>query len=275
LKILHIWDQAGVACVLSKYQRRQGHFVKILKRSGYDPFAIFGFYNEPLIYTDGKKFLQLAIKEAKDYDIIHIHSLFKIIPELRRQYNDKALILHYHGSEIRGKDVDSVRLEAEHRSDTILVSTSDLLDYVNSDKAQYFPTPIDTEHFRNTPGFQADKSLMIISNRIDVSWILDYLDKNNFSLHIDRIVDRSSSPVSYSHLPHLLNEYSIYIDIKKYIDGLLLTSLSKTALEALACGLKVLRHDLKYIHGLPKINEPEKAAYRSLEVYNKIIANKK
>jgi glycosyltransferase involved in cell wall biosynthesis len=270
LKILHIWDQAGVACVLSKYQRRHGHFVKILKRSGYDPFAIFKFYNEPLIDIDGKKFLQLAIKEAKDYDVIHIHSLFKIIPELRRQYNDKVLVLHYHGSEIRGKDIDSVRLEAEDRSDIILVSTSDLLDYISNDKVQYLPNPIDTEHFRNIFDFSVDKSLMITSNRRDISWILHYLHKNNFNAHIDRIIDRSSSPVPYSHLPNLLNQYSIYIDIKKYIDGLLLTSLSKTALEALACGLKVLRHDLKYIYGLPKNNEPEEAANRTLEVYNTI-----
>ena len=37
-KILHIWDQAGVACVLAKYQRRIGHDVKVIKRASFDKF---------------------------------------------------------------------------------------------------------------------------------------------------------------------------------------------------------------------------------------------
>ena len=150
LKILYIWDQAGVGCILAKYLRTRGNDVKILKRSGYDPFAIFPFYNQSLIDINARNFLKLSVKSAKNYDVIHIHTLFKIVPELRKKYKDKLIILHYHGSEVRAKkeSIDPVRLDAEHKSDVILVSTPDLLSYVKNDKVQYFPNPVDTEHFR-------------------------------------------------------------------------------------------------------------------------------
>lgn len=45
MKILHVWDQAGVSYVLAKYQRAIcGHDVEVLKRNGFDPFDIAGFY---------------------------------------------------------------------------------------------------------------------------------------------------------------------------------------------------------------------------------------
>jgi hypothetical protein len=87
--------------------------------------------------------------KAKRYDVIHIHSLFKIIPELRKKYPDKKLILHYHGSEVRTKvgSLDPLRLEAEDKSDIILVATPDLVNYLTNSNPKYIPNPVDTEHF--------------------------------------------------------------------------------------------------------------------------------
>jgi hypothetical protein len=268
LKVLHVWDQAGVGCILAKYQRRRGHHVKVLKRSTYDPFAIFSFYNESLIDADGKQFLKLTVKEAKAYDVIHVHSLFKIVPELRRRYRDKRIVLHYHGSEIRGKDVDPIRLEAEDKSDVILVSTPDLINYVKNDKVQHVSNPVDTEHFRkkDSSSESSTRSLMITSDRIDIGQILSHLARSDLNLTIDKTIDRSLNPVPYSKLPSLFYQYSVYIDIK-YIDGVLLTSLSKSALEALAAGLKVLTYNLQYIKELPGINKPEYAVDRVLDIY--------
>ena len=103
MKILHVWDQAGVACILAKQHRKQGHEVRILKRAGYDPFGISQFYGEPLLDMDGKSFLKFAVKQADGYDAVHVHSIYKIIPDLRKKYPDKKLVLHYHGSEVRDK----------------------------------------------------------------------------------------------------------------------------------------------------------------------------
>lgn len=243
--------------------------VKILKRSGYDPFAIFPFYNQPIIDSNVRSFLKMCVKAAKNYDVIHVHTLFKIVPELRKKYKDKLIILHYHGSEVRGKgeNIDPVRLDAEQKSDAILVSTPDLLSYVKNDKVQYFPNPVDTEHFRQaSSSVSHQKSLMMVSNRMDVQWTADYLSKISFNPASCTVIDRSSNPILYSEMPSMLNQYSTYVDIR-YIDGLLLTCLSKTGIEALACGLKVLAYDLQYREELPEVNRPEYVVDRIQKIY--------
>ena len=52
-RILHIWDQASVSCVLAKYQRKIGHEVSVIKRDGFDKFGIMHFYNETILKTHG------------------------------------------------------------------------------------------------------------------------------------------------------------------------------------------------------------------------------
>ena len=46
MKILHIRDQAGVACVLAKYQRYNRMESKVLSSYKFDKFAIFKFYKD-------------------------------------------------------------------------------------------------------------------------------------------------------------------------------------------------------------------------------------
>jgi glycosyltransferase involved in cell wall biosynthesis len=263
MKILHVWDQAGVASILAKYHRRMGHDVDILKRAGYDPFGISQFYGEPLLDLDGKSFLKHVVKQAGKYDIVHVHTIYKVIPELRKKHKGKKLVLHYHGSEIRGRqDDDSLRAEAEEKSDVILGSTPDLKDYV--DGIVYVPNPVDTEHFR--PDSQRSTGAFTISRSItDTQWMLDYLKKNNLDLRVE-MVERSTNPIPYAQVPAFLKRYGIYIDIR-YIDGILLANLSKTGLESLACGLRVLNHELKYVEGLPEEHKPEVVAARVLDIY--------
>jgi hypothetical protein len=45
MKVLHINDQAGVACVLAKYQRFIGAESKVLSYNKIDKFGILKFYN--------------------------------------------------------------------------------------------------------------------------------------------------------------------------------------------------------------------------------------
>lgn len=295
MNILHIWDQAGVACILAKYQRRSGHKVKIMKRSGYDPFGFFNFYNESLVSSDNDEFLKLCIKDAQKYEVIHVHSIFHIVPKLRERYPSKKLILHYHGSEVRSKKTifknvrlnktlthfvrsfekyyyekqnitttTELRLKAENNSDHVLISTPDLKNYIANNKVKYVPNPVDIEHFTKVD-ILSDRSIMINTHLTDIEWALDYLAKNNFELPIE-IHDRVSSPIPYSEIPKFLIQYGIYIDIR-YINGVLLANLSKTALEALACGLKVLTYDLRYIEELPEVNRPESVVNRLLNLY--------
>jgi hypothetical protein len=265
MKILHIWDQAGVACLLARYHRRMGHDVRILKRAGYDPFGISQFYGEPLLDMDGKAFIKYAIKEAAGYDVVHVHTLYKIIPDLRRKYRDKKLALHYHGSEARDRRDDPLKAEAESKADVIIGSTDDLRDFV--DNIVCVPNPVDTEHFAQGTN-SSGRAFTIRTPRGDTQWVLDYLKSNNIDLQVE-VVDREASPIPYAQIPAFLKQYETCVDIK-YIDGKLLRAMSKTGLESLACGLSVLDHELKYVEGLPEKHKPEVAAGKTLEIYHSI-----
>ncbi len=268
MKILHIWDQAGVACVLGKHHRSMGHEVKILKRSGYDPFGIFQFYNVPLLDMDGKAFLKYAVKEAAGYDIVHVHTLYKIIPDLRKKYRDKKLVLHYHGSEARDKRANPLKAEAESKADIILVSTDDLKEFVDNN-ITCVPNPVDTDHFR--PGGNnnsSGKAFTIRTPRGDAQWVLDYLKNNNIDLQVE-VIDREANPIPYAQIPAFLKQYETCVDLK-YIDGKLLHAMSKTGLESLACGLSVLDYGLRRVKGLPEKHKPELVAGKMLDIYHSI-----
>ena len=252
--------------MLGKHHRRMGHSVRILKRAGYDPFGISQFYNELMVNMDGKTFLKYAIKEANNYDIVHVHTLYKIIPELRKKYKEKKLVLHYHGSEARGGQADAVRVEAESKANIVICSTADLKEFV-SESMVHIPNPVDTEHFTQCDGCK-DGAFTIRTTRGDTEWVIDYLKRNNIGLQID-VIDREVNPIPYAQFPDFLKRYKTYVDIK-YIDGKLLRATSKTGLESLACGLTVLDHELKYLKGLPEEHRPEVAAGKVLGIYEAI-----
>ena len=268
MKILHIWDQAGVACVLAKHQRKLGHDVSVVKRAGYDPFGIFEFYGEPLLEVDGKSFIKKAIGQARNYDIVHVHSLYKIIPELRSRYPEKKLVLHYHGSEARKETKDLVQMDAEEDSNAVIGSTTDLKPYVGDDMI-YVPNPVDTDHFRpaNLSRSPSGNAFTFKTTGADIDWVFRYLEDNKIDVKVD-VLDRQDTPIPYSLMPRTLARYSTYIDLK-YVAGALLQSSSKTALECLACGLRVLDHKLQYREKLPEEYRPERVAEQVLEIYRK------
>jgi hypothetical protein len=51
-------------------------------------------------------------------------------------------------------------------------------------------------------------------------------------------------------MPEFFSNYSVYVDIR-IVKNQIIESLSKTALEALACNLRVLSFDLKYLNEFP------------------------
>jgi len=262
MKILHVWDQAGVGCILAKHHRKAGHDIRILKRAGYDPFGISRFYGEPLLDIDGKAFLKYAMREAANYDVVHVHTLYKIIPDLRKKYRDKKLVLHYHGSEARVRQNDPLKAEAESKVDVILGSTADLKNFVEN--IVHVPNPVDTDHF--APGSRSNGgSFTIRTTRGDTQQVIDYLKNNGIDMKLD-VIDRETNPVPYDQVPSFLTRYGTYVDIK-FIDGTLLHAMSKTGLESLACGLRVLNHELKYVEGLPEEHRPEVVAGRVLDFY--------
>jgi hypothetical protein len=302
---LHIHDQAGVACILAKYQRMNDIKSKVLSSNKIDKYGILKFYKDYVDLVDRANFVEYCISEAKNADIIHIHSVEELVIKIRKAFgNSKKIILHYHGTDIRGlknknnqnvltiqntknraksfaaKVKNRLRLiqmgyykplqtESQKLADEILVSTSDLL--LLLPHAKYLPNPVDVEHFSkdNTNHNKVNNNALTIKTTSgDIQKTLLYCNENNINLKID-VLDRTKTPILYEEIPNYLKKYDVYVDIR-IVNDKILENLSKTALESLACGLKVLNYKLEYVYRLPDIHNPINVTNELKNIYNKI-----
>ena len=100
----------------------------------------------------------------------------------------------------------------------------------------------------------------------DIRLTLNYCKKQNVELDID-VYNRIKDPIMYGDMPAFLKKYGLYIDVR-YVDGKILENLSKTALEALACGLDVLDYKLNRRHVLPVEYYPMNVTSRLETIYS-------
>ena len=261
----------------------------------YDKYGIGRFYNEYVIEATLEDFVEKSIRESRSADILHIHSRSDLVFKFREEFGDsKRIILHYHGTDIRGikrqklphrsklsdlavrgiftyrrvRDAilikKRIHSKAQLLADAVIVSTSDLLPLVSN--AIYIPNPIDTDHFRpekSSP--KPERALTMDTEATDIRLALNYCKKQNVELDID-VYNRIRDPIMYGDMPAFLKKYGIYIDVR-YVDGKILENLSKTALEALACGLDVLDYKLNRRHGLPVEYNPMNVTSRLETIY--------
>ena len=298
MRILHVWDQAGVAFVLAKYQRLQGHNSKAIMVREYDKYGIGKFYNHYTIDATLEDFVQKSMDEAHSADILHVHSRSDMVFKFREEFgNSKRIILQYHGTDIRGikkqklphrsklsdlavrgiftyrrvRDVilfkKRIHSKAQGLADAVIVSTPDLLPLVS--KAIYLPNPIDTDHF--SPNERSSRperaqALTMDTEATEIQLTLSYCKRHDVKLEID-VYNRIRDPIMYGDMPAFLKKYGLYVDVR-YVDGKILENLSKTALESLACGLDVLDYELNIRHGLPEEYNPMNVTSRLETIYS-------
>ena len=278
---------------------------KVLSSNKIDKYGILKFYKDYVDLVDRANFVEYCISEAKSADIIHIHSVEELVIKIRKALgNSKKIILHYHGTDIRGlknknnqnlftiqntknraksfaaKVKNRLRLiqmgyykplqtESQKLANQILVSTPDLL--LLLPHAKYLPNPVDVEHFSkdNTNHNKVNNNALTIKTTSgDIQKTLLYCNENNINLKID-VLDRTKTPILYEEIPNYLKKYDVYVDIR-IVNDKILESLSKTALESLACGLKVLNYKLKYIDELPEKHNPVNVVNQLENIYNQI-----
>lgn len=292
MRILHILDAAGVACIYSKYQRMQGHDAMVIwNKDVVDKYGIYDFYKEYLTNVTYEKFTQTCLKEAENVDVIHVHGYIDILFELRKRFQrQKKIILHYHGTDIRGLKKQelphrSVRSDiaiklkmlyrkkigharAQKLADAICVSTPDLLPLVRN--GIHIPIPIDTEHFspKSNPDGELKEAFTINSEVTDIERALDICQKNQIKLDIE-IIDRTKNPIIYANIPDFIRRYRTYVDIR-YVNDVVLENLSSTALQSLACGLSVVDYKLEFRRGLPKEHDAVNVASQLSSIYSQI-----
>jgi hypothetical protein len=291
LYVLHIWDQAGVAYIIAKFQQMGGNESKVIRVKNADKYGIDEFYKEYGLFVTSNELVCKSMEEAKRADVIHIHSLPEMVINIRKIYRrSKIIILHYHGTDIRGFSEEYLRksylrsilspknlirkilrkrlhLKAQRSADRVIVSTPDLAKLI--DGSILLPNPIDTDHFnRKLIGGRSlnERGVLINSEVTNIELAMDYCRRKGVNLNIG-IYDRTKNPINYKDIPNFLKEYDVYVDLR-FVNQKLLRNLSKTALEALACGLRVLNYNLEYVDELPSEHCPTNVVTRLSFIYS-------
>jgi hypothetical protein len=151
-------------------------------------------------------------------------------------------------------------------ADFVIISTPDLSQYLEkSVTGIYLPNLVDIDHFKpdnkiiaesnNSHLNQNKKEALTIDNEIlNIKQALDYLKYNNINLNVE-VHDRMKCPIMHSDMPNFPKGYKVYVDVR-YVNNTIIPALSKTALEALRCGLSVMDYQLRYRECLPEDHLP-------------------
>lgn len=295
LKILHVWDQAGVAALIAKYQRRLGHEAVVVKRYGFDGLSIGKLYGThtipkrkyvalgskvPSLLNPVKKVLRTILKQhrtlqfyitirrlAKNYDILHIHSQYRTLFFTL----STRKIFEFHGDDARKtpsfqNPIDQLLtrlfLRVFHRLERFYVSTPDLTKDVPD--SQWIPNPVDTELFVSVNPKKPNGHALYVHNWYETSEAAKKIaEAHDWKL---TILDRAKHEfVRYEDMPFYLSQFEYFIDRHA------IPSLSKTALEALALGLRVVNWKGEIVEGLPECHMPENVAKRTLKIYEELL----
>ncbi len=279
MKILHIWDIAGVGSTIAHYQRQLGHDVHVhLSKSG-DPFGISQYYNEVKEQTPSQFYFWLKDNAGK-YDIFHVHSTpYHVIPFLKLRYPRKKIIYHLHGGEFSFKVSKRYKFHRDLSillADKVFVASRDMLRYSRYGKQfVWIPTPVDLEHWKNWNQNKSG-SLYVQMHYVDNEACLQFVRSkypelldNLTILKRQEVIDGEAKVldfVDYKEYPAYLNQFEYFIDVK-IINGKLIEAMSRNGLEALACGLKVLNYTGNIETGLPSYYDARNVASYVCELY--------
>lgn len=255
-RILHVWNTAGVASVIAKFTDRQFQTRStVITRRAVDRVGLTTYGKA---YGDGPAvFFLRALLMAGSADVVHVHSLDRIVPWVKRFYG-KPVVMHYHGTDIEGRWGE--KESRWRRADYLAVSTPNLLEGAPS-SAVYLPNPVDTDLFKPRGVDRDPESAVSFRYGMDAE-TEEAAKKLGLKL---TWADRWS--VSHDEMPDLLSRYSYYIDMRKPPGHIQARSVGKAALEALATGCRVVDYSGNIIDLLPAENDPAKVVALWHDVY--------
>ena len=259
MNILHIGNTAGMGSIIchfrtkltnhtsrvydrSKFRNRLATGEQIFAKHDLDPHGIAKFYGDVSEDCWLPLFLVKAALKARRYDLVFVHDIPELVPFIHILNRRLKIILYYHGTRLRTHPIKFQKYEKHaHR---IIVTTKDLLKW--RPNAIYLPNLVDTDHFK--PIAKTKKDLLISTQ--DMSLIPDDLKNCNFDYH-----HPTRESVPYADMPDFLNGYEMLCN-PKLLNGVISDVHSGLELQALACGLTVIRNGKKY-QGLPPERSPE------------------
>jgi hypothetical protein len=271
-RILHLWNTAGIGSIVAKYMDRlYGTQSRVIMKKSFDKFG-FTTIGE---VVDTKNtlpskvgFYWKCMRSINGRDIVHIHGFYKMVPIARTFHPFKPIVYQCHGTDVRHKWKE--RTKYLKYADVILYHAKDLEDEEMPKDIRFINCPIDTDYF-NCDGSEIRErnTALTFSYRAD-DMATDYAEEHGLNLTIH---NRESKPIPYLELPSVLRKYDYYLDFKRDVDGSFLHkdsahyTVSKTALEALACGCKTVGPDYRIRQGLAEENKPENVVKQIWEIY--------
>ncbi len=263
-KVLHVWNTAGVASVIAKYTDRvYGTRSQVITRSAADRVGLTTYGRA---YDDWPAtFFARALLMSKGADLVHFHSLDRIVPWVKRLYSSKPVVMLYHGTDIQGR-WDEKRLRWG-RADLVAYSTPNLSAGAPPN-AIHVPNPVDTEIFFPKETVRDSKSALSFRYGMDDS-AKQAAGVRGLEL---TLLDRWSTP--HSEMPALLSRFAYYVDLRKPPGHVQAESVGKAALEALACGCKVIDWSGNVIEGFPAEHDPNLIAERWYRIYQGLLGER-
>ena len=265
MKVLHVTNVAGVASLLVQGLRNKGVEADLLVRRPHP----YGFPHETVLDIPWPLFWLRVLKLSRDYDVAHIHSLAYWVSFnihiLALKTSKAKLLIHLHGTELR-ESLNKLLIRAVLQiCDQVLVSTPDLLSYYP--EAIWLPNPIDPT-FKPMQNRRRRGKALYLQKWYELNkeeTVREECDKMGLELTVMHKI------VPYSQMPSFLNGFEVFFDQST------IPSLSKTALEALACGCKVF--SWKGLVTNPdktlKNHSLENVTEKLLQIYQKLIVNNK
>ncbi len=260
MRILHVNNIAGVSSLLVKGLRKKGVDADLIMRRPHP----FRFPHETVLESSAPEFLFRMLKLGRSYDIVHTHALsyrtFFNIDIFGLKALKEKVVAHLHGTEIRKSHKTMSTKAALQLCDLVVVGTPDLLSYCP--EAIWLPTPIDPalkpsqNHGRHGKAlyfkkwYEPEKEETVRMRSEEMGMELTIREK----------------PISHSKMPDFLSQFEVYFD------RFTIPSLSKTALEALACGCKVIgwngpvtnSNEILRIHNIQSVTEKLIKLYEGL-----------
>lgn len=264
MKVLHIWNPAGIPSIIAETM----DFLfdtesTVLTRKKFT--TLHETYGIAVPGGRRRFYLQLFNHILRDYDLIHVHELDQRVP-LIKKISRKPVILHYHGSRIRGKW--EKRRKYWSKADKIIVATEDLLEGAPP-RAQYIPNTVDLRKiapFKSIPKKPGTALHTDVAKGTAQDLAKNLADKHNLNLSLH---SRDNYPMPHQEYLGLIAHHEYFIDIRRQYGNpeLVYTVPSQGALEALAMGVKVIDHIGTITKKLPDIYDPGRITIEYYDLY--------
>ena len=258
MKVLHIWNTAGVASIVAKFLDRDFRAQSVVL--GRRKFDQTGMTTYGRAVDDGATaFSARCLLAARRCDIVHVYAWDRVVPWLKRLYPSKPVVMYYVGTDILGRWEE--KRPRWSKADLVAYSTPNLAAGA-PERALHIPAPIDTDLFY--PRDVERKPGTALSRHYGMDPEAEAVAKAR-SLRLQWI-DHWGVP--HTELPELFSSVEYYIDLRRPEGhSAPVTSVGKASLEALACGCKVITANGETLDTLPPENRPETVAGRWHELY--------